>query len=184
MDGKQIQLFTRLQPRECASRLSAAIDAEPELWKNAFKGTPWVSSTGKPVIGEVSESFMRLRKRTPYRNSFQTLLTAKLEPVAEGTLIEGKLAMRSWVWPFMFVWFLFLAIFGGLAIVFQAASLLNGERSASIVDDGAPILVLLMMAAFGIGIMHYGRTAARDEAQFLRDFVIQTLDAHPADTKD
>jgi hypothetical protein len=157
-----------------------AIDAhQPNLLRNFFKGTGWLNSAGKPVIGTASESYVLLKKRLEGRNSFQTLLTARLEPMAEGTLIHVNLAAPSWILPFVCVWFSFLAIFGGLVIVLQVASLLNGERGPNIAHDVFPILILLMLMAMGLGITLSGTRSAREEGQFLTDFLIQVLDARP-----
>ena len=66
--SEQVKLFSPLTPAECVSKLEAAIDYE------GFMLLSFASIFGsKPVIGRVTESSIRLRKRIYYRNSFQNI---------------------------------------------------------------------------------------------------------------
>ena len=80
--------------------------------------------------------------------------------------------MHRAVWCCMFVGVAFLVIIGGLGIVLGAAE-----------GNWIAIPVPLIMLAFMFGLVRIGRYAARDEAQFLKDFLIQTLDAQSVDVK-
>jgi hypothetical protein len=171
MNASQFRLFTKLQPTECVSRLSAAIDAERFGLPTSMERW-WGLKPVKHVAGRVSESSLRLRKHIQYRNSFQTLLRARMKPLAGGTIITGNLAMHPAVWCFIFVGFAFLVTIGGLGMVLGAAE-----------GNWIAIPVPLIMLALMFGLVRIGRYAARDEGRFLKDFLIQTLDAQPVDRK-
>jgi hypothetical protein len=100
MNSGRINLLAPFGQAECVSRLTAAIDAEQSLLSSiaALRGS-------KPVVGWVTESSMRLRKRIGYGNSFQSYLTATMRPEAGGTAISGKIAMHPLVRAAMIVWF-------------------------------------------------------------------------------
>jgi len=100
MNSDRVNLLAPFTPAECVSRLTAAMDTELSLLSSfvALRGS-------KPVIGWVTESSMRFRKRLGYGNSFQSYLTATVRPAAGGTAILGKIAMHPLVWVAMIVWF-------------------------------------------------------------------------------
>jgi hypothetical protein len=174
MGVDRIELFTRLQPGECVARLSEAIDAErlSVLYFETWRGS-------KSVLGEVSESSLRLRKRIRYKNSFQTFLTATMKPMAEGTCIEGKFAMNPVVQVAMLIWFAFVTP-GAWRFVRAVGQLLMNSGGSNEVDWMSIVLPPGMLAA-GLAVMGVGRYFARNERQFLKDFLIRTLDAQPAE---
>lgn len=171
VDSNRIQLFSPLPPAECASRLAAAMDVER---------SPLFSVAGlfgsKPVIGRVTETSLRLRKRIGYQNSFQSFLVATLRGEAGGTVISGEFAMHPFVNAFMFVWFGGVILIGGtgfLAAVGTIFFVSGSQRQTAWMGVVIPPLML----AFGFGLVRFGRYLARDEARFLTDFLAQTLDA-------
>jgi len=154
------------------SRLSEAIDAERMgvLYFETWRGS-------KSVLGEVSESSLHLRKRIRYKNSFQTFLTATMKPTADGTCIEGKFAMNLIVRTAMFIWFAFVITFMWSFVRAMGQLLVNSGGHNEV--DWMSIVVPPGMLAAGLTVVAVGRYFARNEAQFLKDFLIQTLDAQP-----
>ncbi len=175
MNSDRIRLFTLLTPSECASRLKIAID------------TDWRLFGSKPVVGKVTESSLCLRKRIGYRNSFQSVLTATMQREAGDTVLSGKVAMGSFVRAFMFIWFGGLLLIGGTIFVVAIASMISGSSNRQH-DAWLGLVVPPAMLVFGYGLVRFGRYLARDEARFLTDFLIQTLDAretnHPGSSVD
>jgi hypothetical protein len=168
--SKRIHLVSPLSPAECASRLAAAIDP--------MSVAP-VSLTfppgSKPVIGNVTETSLQIRKRINYRSSFQTFLAATLRPEAGGTVIAGDVGLPPLVMAFMLAWFGFAALVGGPLFFFAAWSLLSGSN----VEPAMVIFAIVppVMLLGGIGLVLLGRNLARDEGRFLTDFVTRTLNA-------
>src|SRR4051812_21410120 len=122
MNSNRIELIAPLPPAECASRLKAVIDTERSALFS-FAGL----FGSRPVVGRVTESSLRLRKRIGYRNSFQSFLTATMRPEAGGTLISGDVAMHPFVRVFMFVWFGGVVLIGGTMFLATVGSLLFGS---------------------------------------------------------
>jgi hypothetical protein len=161
-------LFAPLTPAECAARLTAAVDED-----RFFSRSTWLG--GKPVVGGVTERGIRLRKRIRYRNDFQTQLRATLRAVPGGTLIAGRCGMPVSVRIFMSIWFAGLVLLTAPFVYFGITSLLAGSGTArtSWIDAGMPLLML----GFGVGLIAFGRYLARDEAHFLKHFLVETLEA-------
>jgi len=157
-----------MPPSECVSRLAAAIDVE----RSAFFS--WTGMFGsKPVIGSLTETSLRIRKRIRYRNSFQSSLVATLRPEAGGTVISGAVAMDPFVRVFMYIWFGALTLMGGAAF-FGAVS----EHQDAWVGVKAPLIMLI----FGVALVSFGRNLALKENRFLKGFLIETLNAHAMDS--
>lgn len=170
-ESTALALVSPHSPAECAARLAPLIDHEGTVGL-ALKGM----FGSKPVIGEATASSLRLRKRLGYRNSFQTHLTATLQPTGTGTLITGEFGMHPLVKGFMTVGLGVLAI---AAVPFAIYSGVSFLRSPG--DDATKhlfgVLVPVAMLAFGFGLVRFGRYLARNEARFLTDFLIQALEA-------
>ena len=130
----------------------------------------------KPVIGRVTESSLRLRKRIAYRNSFQRFLTATMRPESGGTVITGKVAMHPFVRVFMTVWFGGVILIGGALFVSSIGSVLSSSGSQAH-NAWLGLIILPAMIVFGYALVRLGGYLARDETGFLTDFLIRTLDA-------
>jgi hypothetical protein len=166
----RIEVFSPFAPADCVSRLRGAID-----------GGVMVSLFGvgsKPVIGKVSESSLRLRRRIRYGNSFQTFLTATMRPEPGGTVISGACTMHPLVRIFNVVWFAIVALFGGTLLLATGWNALYGNGGPSR-ETLWGILIPLVLLSFGIGLVRLGRYLARDDPQFLMDFLAQILEARP-----
>ena len=117
----------------------------------------------KGVTGAGSELTMTLFYFRPnIQNSFQTSLTATMEPIGGGTRIEGKIGTPTSARIFMGCWFGFLTVFLGLA---------GGGTIAS----GAPLEDIVPFVTIPLGMMVFGGvlwrlgtwTAKKDEAAIL-----------------
>src|SRR5277367_2110356 len=167
----RIEVFSPFTPADCASRLREAID-----------GGVMVSLFGmgsKPVIGRVSESSFRLRRRIRYHNSYQTYLTATMRPELGGTVISGVCAIHPLVRIFNIVWFGGVALIGGAVFLATGWNALSGKSGESR-DTLLGMIIPLVMLAFGIGLVRFGRYLARNDPRFLITFLIQTLNARAA----
>jgi hypothetical protein len=169
-DSKRIELSSPLTPAGCASRLREVIDIEGVA-------TALFGLGSKPVIGKISESSFRLRRRIRYGNSFQIFLFATIRPKAGGTLISIGFAMHPFVRIFSVVWFAALTLIGGKIFLSTAWTTLFDRSGDS--RDALGIAVPLAMLGFGIALLRFGRYLARNDPRFLSDFLIEKLDAHP-----
>ncbi len=175
MSADRIYIVTSLTPAECEARLSSAIDAQgtAPFFLDGWRGT-------KPVIGHVTGSSLSLRKRIGYRNSFQSVLTATIRSDAGGTVISGQVGMNPLAQGGMLVWFGLLVIIGGAMFIGTLGSMLLGAEGGQGLG-WAGILVPPLMMTFGIGLVCFGRDLAKDEAHFLEEFLIRTLDSRTQD---
>jgi hypothetical protein len=157
---EHIELRSPLPPEECARRLRDATERSD------------VSSTDPPVIGQVSESSFLLRKRLPLasRNSFQTYLTGKMAGT-DVTWLSCRVGLHPFVIAFMAFWFLMLVTIG---VGWVTAGVVQSPSS----DNFAPgLLILPMMAAFGVGLVVVARRVARGEKTFLLGVLRDTIEA-------
>ena len=120
-----------------------------------------MDNEGWPVVGSVTESSLRLQKRVRGRNSFQSILTARMRREPAGTVISAKMAMHPFVLAFMFFWF---------GVIILSVFFASGGPQKNAVPGG-------VMLAFGCALACFGRYLARNEARFITDFLIRTLDA-------
>ena len=128
----------------------------------------------KGVTGAGSEQDMTLFYFRPnIQNSFQTSLTATMEPVGGGTRIEGKIGTPTSARIFMGCWFGFLTVFLALA---GGGTIAAGAP----LGDALPFVgIPLAMMAFGALLWRLGTwTAKKDEAAIL-DFLATTVSARP-----
>ena len=157
-----VELYSPLSPEECTTRLNAAMDRP--LWRSVSFSQIFGS---RPVIGSVDDETVTLRKRIRYRNSFQTFLSAKMEPHGAGTIIRGELAMHPWVRAFIPFWLGGVVLFCVAGVIFTLFS-----------ESFLPLLMIPLMCGamflFGVAGVYFGRYVARDEAGFLMDFLRQT----------
>jgi hypothetical protein len=159
-----LDLLAPYPPLECAARLTAAIDVDRFLSLSAAFGS-------KPVIGNVSDTSLRLRKRIRYRNGFQTHFSGTMRAEGRGTRISGTFGPHPSTRIFAL---LLLGMFG----VFEVVALASLFQEGSSNRNGALLaLVPPGMMAMMYAIFRFGRFLARHEAQFLADFLRRTLTA-------
>lgn len=166
-----IRLLTSLSPEQCLARLTAAGDIATCILPSG--GTLFGS---KPVVGRASTQAIRLSKRINYQNSFQTHVAASMRVTADGTAIEGVLGMHPSVHVFLGVWFGFVLLIGSLVFFSSVSAVINGVE-ASRQDAWLGILIPPLLFGFGVVLLRVGQRLARDEARFLTEFLLRTLDA-------
>jgi hypothetical protein len=111
------------------------------------------------------------RKRRCYRNSFAPFFYGNFTPSDASTIIEGDFRMHPFVKTFMIFWFCFLAVFSGAAFVLPS----RGQPEAA----GNRFLMLLVavgMAAFGVGLVKFGRWLGVSEEQAMTAFLKKTFE--------
>jgi len=157
----KVDLISPLPPQECRRRLDGAI------------GMP-VPALGNRAVREriVSDSF-RLRQRIGYRNSFQTQVIGHLQAEENGTRISCRFGVARGVLAFFAVWIGLVLVVGGAGFLIAAKALLAGSAGAPSAAAGIPLIMLV----FGIVLFAFGRWLARNEQNFLTDFLCVTLQA-------
>jgi hypothetical protein len=155
---RRIIIMSSLTRQECVRRLQESVDRDSVL------------SGNKPVIGRVRETSLRLRKRIKGRNSFQTVVFAKIVQDQGRTRLECRFGIHPIVIGFMLFWFGGVITLGSRAIA-GAPGVLD-----SIMADPMLILGPLVMIMGGIAVLVICRNSARDEQQFLTDFLLKTID--------
>jgi hypothetical protein len=167
---ERTDLYSPFDPVECARRISDAADVRTAVFSLTGRGG------SRPVTGIVNGLSIRLRKRIQYTNSFQTLLTATLEPSGNGTRISCAFAMHRFTRWFMRIWMIGAASLGSIIFIVSAGILMSGS-SAARGDAWLGLVVPLVLPVFGYALFKTGAYLARDEARFLADFLKQTLNA-------
>jgi hypothetical protein len=159
MARRRITIISPLTPQECQRRLQEKIDRDGVLFGK------------KPVIGRVRQTSLRLRKRIKGKNSFQTFLFAKMNEAAGQTRFDCRFGMHPIVIGFMTFWF------GGI-ITMGAAAIIEASGVSATLSISDPMLVFapLGMIVFGIALVVICRYSARDDQQFLTDFLLDAVD--------
>jgi hypothetical protein len=147
-------LLSPLKRDEIVKRLTAAID----------RG--WAFFGSKPVVGQVDANAFRLRWRIGYRNSFQTVMFGRFVDEARGTRLACRSGMHPAVTAFMALWFAFVT---PLAFV-SVSALVNGASDPA-------LFISVLMLAFGVVLVAFGRWLARDERARLIAFLEQVAQA-------
>jgi hypothetical protein len=163
-----IDLYSRLSPSECVSRLAEAIDRQRVI--------SFTSAGSHPVIGRIHGFSFCLRKRNSYRNSFQTFLTGAFHPQGTGTRIQGVFAMHILARVFMSLWLGVIVVVGTIMSAIVLFTMFSGNSPHR---EGVwhVFVVPPVMFMFGVAVMQFGRYLARDEARFLTDLLRQVLTA-------
>ncbi|MHC4521062.1 MAG: hypothetical protein ACYTAS_20915 [Planctomycetota bacterium] len=173
MRAPSLQLVSGLPSEECLERIFEGISVRRSFVSSAPSSWP----PEKPVAGYVRGERFCLWKTSP-RNSFRRLLEARVRPYRVGTLIEGRFSVHPFSRTFVIVW-LGLALLVAVATFIALVILpLLGESSLNSKDVGAFILLLLLLAA-GSALCLFTYRAARDEPRFLREFLLELLEARP-----
>lgn len=163
--NETINLRSPLPLNECYQRLMESVD-------NSF----FSQFGSKPIAGKISRTSINIRKVIWYQNSFQMILKASIKEDPNGTTIIGRFGLHSFVKVFMFIWFGFIILFGGISwIVSVGAHVLSGTLPEGEAWMGVLITPSLIVA--GIGLLKFGKYLSRDEPGFLTDFLIKLLDA-------
>ena len=165
--NQNISLHSLHSLDECYQRLNDSVD--PLKFRSLFGK--------KKVIGRVSKTSIRIRKRIKYENSFQPVLTATLRSDANGTKVSGRIGMPLDVKVVMCLYF---AIIGSVFIVSVLSHILDGEIPKG--SDWMFVILPPIMIIFGFGLLKFGKYLARNEPLFLINFLIDLLDAKEIET--
>ncbi len=161
----EIELLSPLPLEQCLERLKPLIE---DQWR-------WSDPGRKPLVGRFEGTILRVRKRIPYRNSFQTQLKAELMPEGNRTLFRCRFGAHPFVLIFMALWCALLAAITA-PILIQAI-----EAGTSFQTAGPGLLIPPAMLGFGILLIVVGRLLARNEQQFMLDLFEEELRARPRD---
>ena len=154
LKNQVVILHSNLPLEECKSRLCENIDTS-SFFKRFFFG----ETNGQPV-GKLSDNTLTIRKYIPYRNSGQTILTAKLTSDEEGTIITCSLGLSSSVKVFLLFWFGFLCLFS-LLIAIQFSP------TYPTIVVVVPLLIPLTFLLFGYCFFTFCRNLAIGEDLYL-----------------
>jgi len=158
----EVQLESPFSPDDCVRKLRRGLEME------AHSISGWIRGTR-----------LRAREIITYRNSFQTVLSARLLQREGRTLIRCRFSMA--LFPSVFLAFWLGAV--GLFLLVSIA----GVAGVNIVhwhSPGAPWSATIFsgfMFAFGIGLLCSCRVLARDEQHFLLCFIRDRVGAQIVD---
>lgn len=162
---KSFDLVSPLAREECVRRLRA----NTESW--------WFPFSNKPLAGHVEDTSFGICKRILYANPFQPLLSGDLLDEGDRTRVRCELEIRLSVIAFMACWFGILLIVEASAAMRAIHSLLRGGALA---DAWPSIAGPTFMLAAGAAFVGLGLFQARNEQQFLLDFLRDTIAAREA----
>jgi hypothetical protein len=161
---KTIKFVTPHSSEECYQRIK---DSLATSFLSYFES--------KPIAGSISRSGMRIRKRISYRNSFQTELKARIKSRGNGSEIYGTLGLNTFVKIFMRFFLTFAIVFGGIGFI---AGLYTALANNTDKDNlWLAFVVPPALIIFGFILPRIGKHFARHESDYLKDFLIKTLDA-------
>ena len=165
-DKGDVELTSPWPLEQCQAVLAASMDGS------------LLARGNQPVIGKVSGTQLRARKRISYRNSFQTSLKAELAEQGGHTRIHCRFGMHPLVTVFMVVWLGgVLTIGGGISASLLPDLARQGFSAPS--DTWLGVAIPAGMAVFGVALVWLGRLIARNERRFLLEFLRDTLSAVP-----
>jgi hypothetical protein len=134
--------------------------------------------SNNPLIGQINDAALRLRRRLAYRNSFQTFMFATMQREGDGARLHCRFGMHPAAVAFLVVWFSFVII--GLGIGIAVALDLFG------IDHGIeqplwPVAIVpVLMAAFALLWLKMSRRLAEEDEVFMIELLRFSLDAEIA----
>lgn len=147
-----VQLESPLSPSDCLSRLRSGLQMEH----------------GR-ISGYIAGTRLKARKIISYRNSFQTVISARIYDKTGRTFIRCRSSMPLFASMFFVFWF------GAFGLVFiNSIESLIGPSPVRWDYPSAPwnaAFFCAMLLAFGAGLLIFCRTLANGEQEFLIDFI-------------
>lgn len=156
--SRNATLRSPLSAEVCAERLGAVTDGLLSLM-----GT-------RPMIGSVNAQILSARRRLNYRNSFQTVIHAELEPAGSGTTIRARFGAMLLAKVFMALWLLMALLIGAGFFFAVVGGALQGVSAW-----GA--LFPFLFVGFGVLMIVVGRWAARNDESILLEIVREATQA-------
>jgi len=163
MAAETYDLLSPYRPEECVRRLRMVTDPRRRHRNN------------NPLIGVITDTTLRLRRRLAYRNSFQTFLFATMKREGDGTRLRCRFGMHPVAVGFLVVWFCFVIV--GLGVGLTVAFDLFG------IDHGLdrPLwpaaVVPVFMAVFALFWLKFSRRLAEEDELFMIELFRFSLDA-------
>jgi hypothetical protein len=165
MSMTTFDLLSPLARPECERRLRDIVKSE------------WLPASNSGVVGKIDGDAFRLRKMIYYRNSFQRSLYGQMSDAPGGgtrLLCEAREMDLKWV-------FILAGVIVGVAFLVVLWSFFHHKidiHDVPLVAILAPAAGVPLLVGIGTGAVFFGRWAARNDQQFLLDFLRQILDAH------
>jgi hypothetical protein len=144
MASETIDLLSPYRPEECARRLRMVTDPGRR------------HRNSNPLIGVITDTTLRLRRRLAYRNSFQTFLFATMEGEEKGTRLRCRFGMRV-----------------GLTVAFDLFGIDHGIDRPLWPAAVVPVL----MAVFALFWLKFSRRLADEDELFMIELFRFSLDA-------
>lgn len=161
----RIEITSELSPAECVERLSEIVRPEWFLMP-ASNWEPRYESC--PLVGHVGSKRIRVRKKMWGHNSFQSSLSARIEPDGRGCRIVGSIGAHPLLWAFM-----------GVVTFMLIGSALFQLKGGALNEEG--LLSLGVWLAGAWVIFGLGRLAAWDEAGFLEKIAVDAIQGRRSD---
>jgi hypothetical protein len=163
------RLVTGCKPEECLIRISEAICLRNSF---GFSIPDWLPE--KPVAGYIRSRTFVIWKSFPI-NSFHPILSCNVSPIHLGTMIEGKISLASSARIIVFLQSITAILFGSIIGLLTYSQYLRYHK----IEPGCilAILTYLFLVIWTIGFYLYAKHIARDEPQFLIEYVMDTLNA-------
>lgn len=165
------QTITLISPHpvdECRRRLKENVSS---AWITIF--------SDKKLAGSVYANSFEIRKKIDYQNSFQIFLFGTFQSDQNGTIISGKFDRRPSLKLFKYLWVGFLTLIeivaGIPALIFIIK---NGIRNSG--DALMAFFVPTFLILLGIVLLFVVPKLADDEPEFIKNFLMQLLDAQEA----
>lgn len=172
-----LRLISGLPLDDCVQRIC---DATCPRRSFAFSLPPWPPE--KPVAGYLRNNSFCLWKAFPC-NSFRCLLYGQVRPYKVGTIIEGHFQTHPFVRMFVICWFGMAFSMVGLTFVIMVLMPLVADLRVNSEGIYAVAFSLLVTLACGLMVVYF-RRLARNEPQFIEDFLIRMLEARQPEEED
>ncbi|HEX4303786.1 MAG TPA: hypothetical protein VHZ78_13400 [Rhizomicrobium sp.] len=159
-----IDLVTKLPRAECERRLRQTVASE------------WSLVTDSGVVGKIEADSFRIHKKIYYRNSFQQHLYGRLLDTPDGgTRISCDVREMNFK-PILILAgaIALLSVIGALWGILSHRAQLHDVPLVALI---APVGVVPLLIGIGALAVTIGRAAARNERQYLLDFLGRTLSA-------
>jgi hypothetical protein len=156
-------LVSPLPLAECIRRLRAATDSS------------FAIAGGKPVLGTVGETGIRLRRRSYYRHTSQCWLSGKFTEANGRTRLHCTVGMHPLVRILLKYWVVCIFVGGG-AIFMHALRTLWAAQDPLPQSLWLGLVVPPLLLGFGVVLLVCGSANFGDDPRFLVEFVARTIE--------
>ncbi len=163
-----IELVSPHSKQECIKRLKVSV------------GSGWVTLDRHTVVGSIRHSSFRLRKRNRKRNSMQPILVCNIHQQSGNTQLACQFRKDLLVKAVLISWFAGIIYFVISSSIVTVSSLSTDGISVSkgyLLLDLVFLAVPILMALIVLLWIRSSLSLARNEPQFLIDFLREQLDA-------